>query len=289
MKRSISSLFAVCIAAASTAHAQAPAGPPKVLMIYREEVKPARGNQHTAVEAGFAQVWSKAGAQPYLAMTAVTGSATDALFISAYPSWEAVDKDMAAFDKGSSTLEFAALSKQEADLITNAKQTLASYREDLSYNADKISAMVPHSRYAWIRTTRVKPGHGPDFVEMQKALIKAHSDAKMDESWATFQVVGGAQSGTFITFQFSKTFAEVEANNAAHKAMRDAAGAEFAAKMKKHSEDDIAYDQSDIFAFSPKMSYPSKEFVAADAAFWTPKAAAAPAKPVATKKEAKKP
>lgn len=289
MKRSVSSLFAVCIAAASTAGAQAPAGPPKVLMIYREEVKPARGSQHAAVEASFAEVWSKAGAQPYLAMTAVTGSATDALFISAYPSWEAVDKDMAAFEKGASTPEFAAASKQESDLITNARQTLATFREDLSYNADKISAMVPHARYAWIRTTRVKPGHGADFAEMQKALIKAHTDAKVDESWATFQVVGGVQSGTFLSFQFSKTFAEVEASDAAHKAMRDAAGAEYAAKMKKHAEDDIAYDQSDVYAFSPKMSHPSKAFTAADPAFWTPKAAAAHAKPAATKKEAKKP
>ena len=115
VKRSVSSLFVVCIAAASSAVAQAPAGPPKVIMIYREEVKPARGSLHAAVEAGFAQVWSKAGAQPYLAMTAVTGSVTEALFISAYPSWEAVDKDMAAFEKGSSTPEFTALSKQEAD------------------------------------------------------------------------------------------------------------------------------------------------------------------------------
>jgi hypothetical protein len=191
---------------------------------------------------------------------------------------------MAAFDKGASTAEFAALEKQEADLITNAKQTLAAYRADLSYNADKISNMVPHSRYAWIRTTRVKPGHGSDFVEMQKAIIKEHADAKMDESWATFQVVGGAQSGTFISFQFSKTLAEEEASHAAHKAMHDAAGAEFAARMKKHIENDIAYDQSDLFAFSPKMSHPSKASIAADPAFWTPK----PTPSMRTKKAAPK-
>src|SRR6185369_15170992 len=116
-KRIVSSLFVVLAVSTSAAIAQAPAGPPKVIMIYREDVKPARGNQHTAVEASYARIWGKAGAMPYLAMTAVTGSATDALFVSAYPSWEAVDKDMAAFDKGSSTPEFAAAAKQEADLI----------------------------------------------------------------------------------------------------------------------------------------------------------------------------
>ena len=289
MKKTVSSLFAVCVATASAAFAQAPSTPPKVLMIYREDVKPARGHEHGVLEASFAQHWSRAGVQPYLAMTGVTGPTTDALFISAYPTWESVDQDMAAFDKGAASSEFGALQKQEAELISGARQTLGVYREDLSYNTDKIMPLVPLSRYAWIRTTRVKPGHGSDFVELQKAIIKAHADAKMDECWATYQVIGGAQTGTYLFFQFSKTLAETEASDTAHKAMRDAAGPEFKAMMKKHTEEDIAYDQDDVYAFSPRMSHPAKEFVAADPAFWTPKpAAAVAAKKAAPKKEEKK-
>ena len=50
---------------------------------------------------------------------------------------------------------------------------------------------------------------------------------------------------------------------------------------KKMASDGYATVESNIFAFSPAMSYPSKEFVARDPEFWTPKneaKSAAPAK-----------
>jgi hypothetical protein len=290
MKRFVSSMVAVCAATASVAVAQMPTAPPKVISIYREEVKPARGISHTAVEASLAQLWAKNGAQPYMALSAVTGNATDVLFVSSYAGWDAVDKDMAAYDKGAASSEFAQLAKQEAELVTSAKATMAVFREDLSYNPGKLMEQLPHGRYVWIRTVRAKPGHAMDFAEMQKLNIKTHVDAKMDEAWVGYQVVAGAQNGTFLFFQVASSLAEEEGSEKAHKAMRDAAGADFAAAMKKHADEDLASDQADLYALSPKMSHVTKEFAAADAEFWTPKPATAPAaRKVATKKEEKKP
>jgi hypothetical protein len=43
--------------------------------------------------------------------------------------------------------------------------------------------------------------------------------------------------------------------------------------LAKLASDGYASVESNVFAFSPAMSYPSKEFVARDPEFWTPKAA----------------
>lgn len=287
MKRVVPFLALVC---ASVATAQAPNAPPKVISLYREEVKPSRNIQHGVLEAALAKHWAKFGVQPYLALNAVTGAASDVLFISSYPGWSDVDKDFAAFDKGSAAPEFAAMARQEAELVSSVKASLAAYREDLSYQPAKFMEQLPRSRWVWMRTIRVKPGHEASFVESAKMNVKAHADAKMEESWVVYQVAAGAQNGTFLAFQVQRALAEEEGVEPAHKAMREAAGAEWVAKMAKHAEDDVAFDQWDVWGISPRMSHVSKEFAAADAAFWTPKPEAAPAAKKATaKKEEKKP
>lgn len=290
MKKLAGSLLVCSAAFGLAAAAQMPTAPPKVISLYREEVKPARGAQHAALEATYAAHWAKHGVQPYLALNAITGPASDVVFVSSYPGWESVDKDMAAYDKGAAAPEFAGIARKEAELVSSVRAVMAELHPELSYNAEKMMSELPHARYVWIRTVRVKPGHGADFVEMSKALLKAHQDAKVDESWAAYRVVAGAPSGTYLMFQTSRLLAEEEGSDAAHKAMRDAAGAEYAAKMAKLAEASVASDQSELYALSPKMSLVSKEFAAADAAFWTPKPAADKAGAKAmTKKEQKKP
>jgi hypothetical protein len=58
-------------------------------------------------------------------------------------------------------------------------------------------------------------------------------------------------------------------------------------KLEELSAASIESSETNLFAFNPKMSYVSDDWVKADPDFWKPKPAAAPA--AAPKKPAKKP
>src|SRR5437868_6305220 len=86
--------FAICVLAALApqAIAQTPP-PPKVLTIFREDVKPGRSAAHEKLEAGYPAAMRKAKWTTYsLAMTSVSGVG-DAWFLTGYPSLEAMEAD----------------------------------------------------------------------------------------------------------------------------------------------------------------------------------------------------
>ena len=89
-------VLSICLLGSALTTAQMPgptvATPPNVLYIFREDVKPARGPQHEKTEHGFAQFWAKGKVQTYYAFEAVSGNATEVLFISGYPSFRKMKK-----------------------------------------------------------------------------------------------------------------------------------------------------------------------------------------------------
>ena len=90
-----------------------------------------------------------------------------------------------------------------------------------------------------------------------------------------------------------KSMSEIDASIARAGAIREAEGPENEKALAKLASDGYASVETNVLAFSPAMSYPSKEFVARDPEFWTPKPAAkaaAPAKQAEAKpKEGAKP
>ncbi len=90
-----------------------------------------------------------------------------------------------------------------------------------------------------------------------------------------------------------KSMSQIDASIARAGAIREAEGPENEKALAKLASDGYASVETNVLAFSPAMSYPSKEFVARDSKFWTPKPAAkaaAPAKQAEAKpKEGAKP
>jgi hypothetical protein len=81
-----------------------------------------------------------------------------------------------------------------------------------------------------------------------------------------------------------KSLEEIDTTRARESAVNQALGAEDGQKLLKLISEVFLTTESSIFAFSPKMSYVSKEFAAADREFWAPKPKMA-AKPAATPKK----
>lgn len=293
MKRiSLTSTLLVSLAALPLCAAESPAppGPPKVLQIWREEVKPGKGAAHVKVEKGFVAAAARANwPQPYIAMTSITGPG-EAWFLAGFPSFAAWEKDRNDTEKNKAfSAELDALFEKDGELLANIRSLVAILREDLSAGGP---VDIPKMRYFRLVTFRVRPGHENDFQDAVKIVKSAYEKAKIDLPWAVYQISGGMPGPTFLLFIPMKSMSEIDAAIARAGAIREAEGPENEKALAKMASDGYATVESNIFAFSPAMSYPSKEFVARDPEFWTPKSeakAAAPAKKAGAPKEEAKP
>ncbi len=278
MKKYLSTVLAVFLMLSVAAPALAQEGsPPKVIQIYREEVKPGKGAAHEKVEMGWPRAFAKAHSTThYLAMTSVSGP-TEAWFISGFDSLAAWEKDTQNNDSNPAlSAELQQLSAQDGELLSNVRSVVANYRADMSYRANGIN--IGEMRYFYITTMRVRPGSS--YSDINKILLAAHEKANLSERWAVFQVAYGMPSGTFLIIQPLKSLAEVDAFPQMHGETYQAAiGEDGAKKLRELTNAAVISVETNIFAFNPKMSYPSKETVAVDPAFWAPKPKAPAAKP----------
>jgi hypothetical protein len=275
-------------AAVTLAQTPAPAAPAKMIRIFREQVKPGKGPAHQKFEASWVQAVTRGGSKMhYLALDAVTGS-PETWFIEGHDSFEALAAAIKEDEANTAmTSQLEAMAAQESDFLTNAQAIIARYREDLSYRASPPN--LGQARFMWVYRETVKAGYGNDYEQAGKMFVAAYEKAGIkDERWAAYQVVAGLPAGTYIYFQPLAALKEADIDNT--KAFREAMGEDNRARTRQVNREAIVpgSGQDTIFSMSPKMSYVSKEFVAADPEFWSPKPAATTAK-VPAKQEVKKP
>lgn len=246
--------------------------PPKILVVDREFTKPGKdASSHEKTESAFVNAFARAKWQThYFAATSVTGRPRT-LFFTAYDSFEAWEKDEAAMNKNaalSSALDraFAA----DGDLLSDMDRSALVYNEDHSLRAP---VDIPHMRYFEITVFRVRPGHGREWEELVK-LVKAAYEKIPDAHWALYDAMYGQEGGTHLVFVPMKSLAEVDKSMQDDKQFVDAMGEEGMKKLTELESSAVDFTQSNLFHFSPAMSYPREEWIKADPDFWGHKAAA---------------
>jgi hypothetical protein len=252
------------------------AQPPKVLRMFREDVKEGKGGAHEKTEAAFMQTAAKVNYPAHiLGLTNISGTAL-AVFLEGHESFASIADSQAVLD----TPEFGKLDMADAEVRINQRSILAAYRPDLSYAADKID--LPKMRYFSIETIRVRQGQGQKFAELVKLVVSAAEKSHNNQPVATYEVVSGAPNGTFLVLEPMDSLKSLDKGPQREQALVQAVqnGAE---TMRELSET-IANEESILFAINPQMSYVPKEWVTASPDFWTPKPL-----PVVTKAPAAKP
>jgi hypothetical protein len=275
MKKNLITLFATCLflafasQAAAQTSPQTPPGPPNVLFIFREDVKAARVGAHQKLEAGYVRALQKANWPTYsLAITSVSGP-NDAWFITAYESYAAMEKDRMAMDKNAALMsEFERLDAADAEFRTNQRGIIATYRPNLSHSAP---INIAQMRYFQINTVRVRPGHEEEWMEARRILVEALKKANIPTPSDVFGITAGMPNGTFLVITPRKSLAEMDPNPGRTKAVQDAMGEDNTKKRQKLLSDSLMSAETSIYAFSPQMSYVSKEWIAAAPDFWAPK------------------
>lgn len=275
MKKTLFLLVAVCLFLSTplATAGEERKGPPKVLMIIREDVKVGKGAAHEKVEIGYVRAFAKANwPEHYLAMTSVSG-APEAWFVVGYDSFAGIEKERKELEKASTlSADLEKLDAQDADAISGVRRIIALYRDDLSYRAASVN--IGQYRYMEVITYRVRPGHDMEFAEAAKMIRAVYEKQNLDVPWAIYQVALGGPGPTFMVIVPMKSLSEVDAALGRRVTMLAAIGEEGLMRLQKMAADGYINVESTIYAFSPKMSYVSKETSAADPEFWTPKPAA---------------
>jgi len=252
-----------------------PMGPPKVLNIVREFTKPGKGGAaHEKTEGAFVKAMREAKwPTHYLAMDSVSGKPRS-LFFTAYDSFEAIEKDALATEKKPAFA--AALDRANAadgELLTETDISDFVYREDLSLRAH---SDIPHMRYFEIIAFKIRPGHDHDWETLAKMYVAGYEKIPSGH-WATYEAVFGQEGSVFIAIIPHKSAAEIDSAFADEKPFADAVGEQGMKKIEELSAAAIETSHSSLFAFNPRMSYVSEDWIKADPEFWNPKPAKEPA------------
>jgi len=266
------------------AAAQETSPPPKVLAVFREFIKPGRaGTAHEKSESAFVQAMARAKwPTHYLAVNSMSGKPR-ALFLTGYDSFADWEKDIKAEEKNatlSAALDHANM--VDGDLLTEVDAGAFAFREDLSLRA---AVDIAHMRYFEISLFHVRPGHDKDWEDLVK-LYMSGFDKIPGVHWATYEAVYGQDAGTFVVFNPMKSASEIDEGFGQGKQFEAAMGEEGMKKLRELSAVTLESSITNLFAFSPSMSYVSDDWIKADPDFWKPKASAMAG---AAKKPAEKP
>ena len=268
--------------------AQETQAPPKVLSVIREFLKPGKGGMgHDKSESAFVQAFSHAKwPTHYLAVDSLSGKPRS-LFLVGYDSFEAWEKDNNAAQKNSAlaaALDHA--SAADGELLSEVNMAAFLYNEDYSYHS---AVDIAHMRYFEISLFHLRPGHQKEWDDAVKMVNAAYAKAIPDAHWAAYEAVYGQPGDTYVFFTPMKSMAEIDQAFMANKKFAAAMGEDGMKKLGELSAASIESSETNLFAFNPRISYVSDDWVKADPGFWSPKASAGMTKKAGEKPAAKNP
>src|SRR5581483_5904038 len=153
MKRTFRSLCVTGLLCGA-ALAQTASELPRVIRIYREDIKEGKYGAHEKTESNFMQAAAKAKYPAHiLGMTAMTGP-NQAWFLEEHDSFASVGDAEAFFEKS----DLPPLDMADAELRTSSRSLIVVYRPDLSYRTHQLTQRLPKARFVNMIMVRVKPG-----------------------------------------------------------------------------------------------------------------------------------
>jgi hypothetical protein len=251
-------------------------GPPKLLNMAHQELKPGRIGAYDELETSIARIYNRENIPVYwLELESITGP-SEVLYLNFFDSSEELAKSAAALNAGLAA--HPELVQMQDKLLqentSNATTVLAVRREDMGYRANSID--FSKMRALRLSTVFAHPGYERAFMETEWSLSEASEKVQAQSAWAVYEVVGGLPEPAFVIVTPMKSLADVDDIVAAGESVKKGqAGA-----LQQHLQElaRIAFGTSDtrLFSVGPKMSHVSKKFAAGDAEFWAPATTSAP-------------
>jgi hypothetical protein len=247
----------------------APGDPPPVIRVYVEQVKPGKTAAHEKSESAFARTFAKANYPAhYIGLNSMSG-ANEAWFLEAHGSFADVEKAEQASDAPAVKADLDQVMATDGEYLSGMRSLIGVFRKDLSYEPENAPG-VAKSRYMNVVTLRFKMGTDQQLAANIKEMAKIYTSAQMHMPMIVYQIISGAQGGTYLLLEPFVSLAEWDQYPAMMQALRTAGGRKFEA-LQKEFIDMATFQEGRLMSISPKMSYVSKEMAAVDPDFWTPK------------------
>ena len=265
----IAAALALAVGAPSASGQALPTTQPKLLQIYREQVKTGHAAAHAKTEAGWPAAFSKAKSPDYyLALSSMTGPQV-VWFLSPWDSYTAWGKSMAR-DEANAELsaELERLSAADAEHVESLPSLEVIARPDLSHGT---YPDLNKQRFWEITIMRVRPGHDDQFAAAAKAYKGMAARSMPNARWRVYQVSAGMAGPTYLIFSSVDSFSQFDAMFAEGMAAEKTMTAEERAVFQKFDTEALISAETNKYRLDPNMSYVSPETKAADPAFWSKK------------------
>ncbi|HSY36865.1 MAG TPA: hypothetical protein VK814_14005 [Acidobacteriaceae bacterium] len=246
------------------------AGPPKVLFTQREFVKPGKGMAHVKSEAAMASAMGAAKSPLYaLALSSITGEPR-VVFLSGYDNMADVESTYMSMMKLSGLAsKLDAMNETDGALVESENSAIWRLREDLS---SKSPLNIANMRMMQLVQVELKPGYGLEFEKVVKRVVDAWGKADPSYSAAVYEMAYGHATGpVFLVLLPMKSMAFLDKIHDEHDAFVKAMGEEDVKSNREIARSAYLSSQSNLFVFSPRMSYVPDGWVKADPTFWNPK------------------
>lgn len=247
-------------------------GPPNVLVIQREYLKPGKGGMaHERSESAFVHAFANAKSDShYFALDSLSGP-TRSLFLLGYGNFADWEKDRAAMNRDK-TLSAAIdrAGEMDGDLLASYDSVAMMLRPDLSLNKGSING----TRYFEITTFVVKPGHMRDFEKLAHMYADAYRKVAPDGHWDCFQVMYGnpppgiPSGGMFVVINTMKSLSETDKGIADSEKFAKELGDSGIEKVEELSAASIEATVTNLFEINPRMSYPPQDWITREPDFW---------------------
>lgn len=242
------------IAAPVLAQDWTPSGPPKILAITTEILKPGQAATHEKTESGWPRAFTRAN-WPYhwLAVSSISG-ADRVLFLTGYKSFSDAQADNNQQDALDwLRIEQEKLAIEDSVYVASKTHQTAVYLPELSLRS---TTPLGGARYLLVTTVEVEPEREAEFRKQMQALVASKQRGNDGQHYATYRIVLGATEAIFLILQPLQTMEVLDRM--------------LVAPMNNMTSNGVKSIRRDLMTFSPGMSYVSKEFAAGNAQFWLP-------------------
>jgi hypothetical protein len=263
-------LFAVLLFVPVAAQAQG-----NYLDVYIAHVKPEKTADFTALAKKMVDANRRYNGDRWLAQTVVYGESDTYAFVSLRQDYADIDKGSGAFMNALNK----AFGKDAADkMLHDWDSCLISSRAELRRRRSDLSRKAPSDMAAYaklvgtsrvLRTTavHVRPGHIADFEALLKDAKAAGEQLESTQPVLISQGVEGTKGTTFYVTSLRSGLNGFDKN----PTIREILGEDGYKKFLQVNSESVEDVDSMILRFSPELSNPPEEIMAAAPDFWQPK------------------
>jgi len=249
------------------------------LDVYTVKTKPEKVAEFNAIAKKIVEANRRHNGDHWLASETMYGEGDTFVFVSFRQNYADIDKASETF---MSALHKAYGKDAAEKILHDWENCLATSRTELRRRRFDLSRKPPKDAAAYaqlmggsrvLRTTavRVRPGHVADFEAFLKEAKAAGEKVENTQPLLVSQAVEGSKGNTFYISTLRSSLAGFDNN----PTIREILGEEGYKKYLQVNAESVESTESALYRFSPELSNPPEEFVAAAPDFWNPKPAVA--------------